>query len=77
MEKWARSLSKATALIIGSISLLAIVVIVLAIYNSISGLIPIIILCTLIGAGVGFSVPLIYKGITGYTPQERKELKGK
>ena len=28
----------------------------------------------LLGGAVGFSYPLIYKGITGYTPLEKREL---
>lgn len=77
MEKWTRNLSKTTALILGITGLVPIIFIYAIFGTYVSGLIPLIILCALMGGCVGFSFPLIFKGITGYTPQERKELKQK
>lgn len=73
MEKWARSLSKSTALILGIVSSAATLILAVIIYSSVDGLIPIILCCALLGGGIGFAVPLLMKGITGQTPQERKE----
>lgn len=77
MEKWARNLSKSTALIIGIVSLIVVGVIVLVIYQNVSGFLPIIILGALMGGGIGFAFPLIIKGITGQTPLEKKEAQNK
>jgi predicted RND superfamily exporter protein len=74
MEKWIRGLSKTTALILGSVTALIIVVAYWMFGGFVGGLIPMIIMCTVLGGGVGFSAILLYKGITGYTPQEKKEL---
>lgn len=42
--------------------------------NLTGGLIYVLIWGGLLGGTVGFSYPLIYKGITGYTPLEKREL---
>ncbi len=77
MEKWVRSLSKITALIFGILGLVAVIGLYF-LFNSISGgLIEMIIFGAVLGGGIGFSFPLIYKGVTGQTPQERKELQQK
>lgn len=74
MEKWARSLSKTNALIYGVIGFLVSLAIVFVLYNLVGGLIGGILLGAVLGGGVGFSLPLIYKGLTGFTPKEKKEL---
>lgn len=73
MEKWVRGLSKTTALIIGIVSLAAVLVFGIILNNILSGLIPLLILCAVVGGGIGFAFPLVYKGITGQTPLEKKE----
>ena len=73
MEKWMRGLSKTTALIIGFGSLFALAIFSVIFLSSFSGLIPLIIFGGILGGGVGFSLPMIMKGITGQTPQEKKE----
>jgi hypothetical protein len=40
----------------------------------VSGILPLIVLGAIMGGGVGFSLPLLVKGFTGFTPQEKKEL---
>lgn len=77
MEKWARSLSKPIALIIGIIGLLITAMICIVAYNMISGIIGMIVVGGLLGGGIGFSATLLIKGITGYTPQEKKEMQEK
>jgi hypothetical protein len=77
MEKWLRSLSKTTALILGSVAAVIIVAAYWTFGDFVGGLIPMIIMCTVLGGGVGLSAILLYKGITGYTPQEKKELQQK
>ncbi|MGI8670190.1 MAG: hypothetical protein ACR2J3_10160 [Aridibacter sp.] len=75
-----RNPSKTTALIIGVVGMIAVIAIFIFTWNSNLGgigFLPIIILCGLLGGGVGFSLPLIIKGITGKTPLERKELQQK
>ncbi len=69
MEKWVRSLSKQTALIYG----IAGVIVAILSFNVIGGLVG----GLLIGGLLGFSVLMLYKGITGMTPQENKESKNK
>ena len=77
MEKWIRSLSKTTALILGILSLVAVIGIYILFGGFSASLLTLIVLGGVLGGGVGFSLPLIYKGITGQTPQERKELRQK
>ena len=75
MENWARSLSQKAALTIGNFTLLIGIVCCSVLHINMSGgMIFTIILGALLGATVGFSYSLIYKGITGYTPQEKREL---
>lgn len=74
MEKWARSLSKTNALIFGLIGLIAAVALAVIANNFVGGVIGIVVLGAFLGGGIGFSLPLIYKGLTGLTPQEKKEL---
>ena len=74
MEKWARGLSKTVALIIGVLGVLVLIAFYFAASNFLSGFLGIILVCALLGGGIGFTFPLLYKGITGYTPQEKKEL---
>jgi len=75
MEKWVRSLSKTTALLIGVVSLAILLTVFIYFTNNMSGfgLIPIAIFCGILGGGVGFTFIFFFKGITGQTPQERKE----
>ena len=73
MEKWLRSLSKTTALILGIVVAGAIVAFYVVLGSSFNGFLSIIVLCALLGGGIGFCVPLLFKGVTGQTPQERKE----
>lgn len=77
MEKWVRGLSKTNALIIGIAGIVGIIAIYAAASNFLNGFISLILACALLGGGVGFSVLMLFKGITGYTPQERKELNQK
>ena len=75
MEQWVRNLSKKNALTIGSGSLLIGMIIWGVIYIGLEGsLLSTIIVSALLGGIVGFSHGLIYKGVTGFTPQERREL---
>lgn len=69
-----RGLSKSTAMIIGVLTSAGLVIFGVIFSSLFGGLIPIIILCGVLGGGIGFALPLIFKGITGKTPQERKEL---
>ncbi len=71
-----RGLSKTTALII-VIGVIGVIVIYAAASSLLNGFISIILACALVGGGVGFSFLMLYKGITGYTPQERKETRSK
>ena len=73
MEKWARNLSKSTALTFGIVSLVTILGLTLFVYNTVTGLIPLILFCAFLGGGIGFAALMLSKGITGLTPQERKE----
>jgi len=73
MEKWVRGLSKTTALIIGILGIVAVIGLYFVFDALSGGFIQIVIFCAILGGGIGFSFPLIYKGITGQTPQERKE----
>ncbi len=75
MENWARSLSKTNALIFGAIGLLITIFIAGFLYNSASGILGMMLFGGLMGAGIGFSLPLLFKGITGQTPKERKDSK--
>lgn len=68
-----RGLSKSTALILGIVTAAVLLVFGVVFNNMVSGFIPIVILCAVLGGGIGFAFPLIFKGITGKTPQERKE----
>ncbi len=77
MEKWVRVLSKTTALIFGILGLVAVIGLYFLFDGLSGGFISIIIFCAILGGGIGFSFPLIYKVITGQTPQERKELQQK
>lgn len=73
MEKWVRSLSKTTALIIGIGALAIIVGFYIFFGGFFNGLIPMILLGAIIGGGIGFSFTFLFKGITGETPQQKKE----
>ena len=77
MEKWVRGLSKTTALIIGIAGVVGVIAIYIAASSLLNGFIGIILACALLGGGIGFSFLMLYKGITGYTPQERKEMNQK
>ncbi len=77
MEKWVRSLSKTTALIFGIIGIFVVIGFYIFFGGFSGGSVSLIILGAVLGGGVGFSLPLIYKGITGQTPQERKEFRQK
>jgi len=77
MEKWVRSLSKMTALILGILGIVVVIGLYIFFGGLSGGFVSIVILCAVLGGGIGFSFPLIYKGITGQTPQERKELQQK
>lgn len=77
MEKWVRGLSKTTALILGILGLVAVIAFYVFFSGFFSGLISLIVLGAVLGGGIGFSFPLIYKGIVGQTPQEKKELRQK
>ena len=73
MEKWVRGLSKTTALIFGILGIFAVIALYFLFDGLSGGFIEVIIFCAILGGGIGFSFPLIYKGITGQTPLERKE----
>ncbi len=77
MEKWVRGLSKTTALIMGIAGVVAVIVFYFAASNLLHGFIELILACALLGGIVGFSILMLFKGITGYTPQQRKEMKQK
>ncbi len=77
MEKWVRGLSKTTALILGILGIVAVIGLYVFFGGFSGGIVSLIILGAVLGGGVGFSLPLIYKGITGQTPQERKEFQQK
>ncbi len=77
MEKWVRGLSKTTALIIGIAGVVGIIVIYIAASSFLNGFISLILACALLGGGVGFSFLMLFKGITGHTTQERKEINQK
>ena len=77
MEKWIRGLSKMTALIFGILGIVAVIALYFLFDSLSGGLIEMIIFGAILGGGIGFSFPLIYKGVTGQTPQERKELQQK
>lgn len=74
MEKWMRGLSDTTALIMGLAAAAAALVFVVIFSLTFSGVIPMIILGGVVGGSIGFALPLLVKGFTGKTPQERKEL---
>jgi len=73
MEKWVRSLPKTTALVIGIVSLFAVAALGVFVNENVGGFIALIVLCGVLGGGIGFSFLMLYKGITGKTPQENKE----
>jgi hypothetical protein len=73
MEKWVRGLSQTTALILGIVSSIVVLAAAIFVYSTVSGLIPLILMGGILGGGVGFALPLVFKGITGRTPQERNE----
>ena len=73
MEKWVRGLSKPTALIIGILGIVAVIALYFVFDGLSGGLLEIMLFCAVLGGGIGFSFPLIYKGITGQTPLEKKE----
>lgn len=75
MERWARGLSKTNALIFGAVGLIVTFFVAGLFYSSAGGILGMMLLCGFIGAGIGFSLPLLFKAITGQTPQERKESK--
>jgi len=77
MEKWVRGLSKATAMILGILSLVVVIGLYVFFSEFFSGYVLLIVLYAVLGGGIGFSFLLIYKGITGQTPQERKEIQQK
>ena len=77
MEKWVRGLSKTTALIIGIAGVVAVIAIYIAASSLLHGFIELILACALLGGGIGFSFLMLFKGVTGYTPQERKEMNQK
>ncbi|MDQ3064574.1 MAG: hypothetical protein M3R14_17180 [Acidobacteriota bacterium] len=77
MEKWVRGLSKTTALILGILGIVAVIALYIFFGGFSGGIVSMIILGAVLGGGIGFSFPLIYKGITGQTPQERKEFQQK
>jgi len=68
MEKWMRGLSKSTALLIGALGLVLIVFSFLFLDGILGG--------AILGVSVAITVMMFFKGITGMTPQERKESKG-
>lgn len=67
MEKWARSLSKPMALLFGFLGIGVGILAFLFLGGIIGGAIA--------GGAIGFSAVFFMKGITGMTPQERKEAK--
>ncbi|CAN5593954.1 hypothetical protein BH18ACI1_BH18ACI1_00170 [soil metagenome] len=78
MEKLIRSLSESTALLLGVIILVALLLFAILFSNTFisdyfGGFIPIIILTAVLVGSIGFAVPLIFKGIIGKTPQEKRE----
>ena len=77
MEKWVRGLSKTTALILGILGIVAVIALYIFFGGFSGGIVSMIILGAVLGGSIGFSFPLIYKGITGQTPQERKEFQQK
>ena len=77
MQKWVRGLSKTTALILGILGIVAVIALYIFFGGFSGGIVSMIILGAILGGGIGFSFPLIYKGITGQTPQERKEFQQK
>ena len=77
MQKWVRGLSKTTTLILGILGIVAVIALYIFFGGFSGGIVSMIILGAVLGGGIGFSFPLIYKGITGQTPQERKEFQQK
>jgi len=61
-------------LIFGILGIVAVIGFYVFFSGFFNGIIPLIIFGAILGGVVGFSFPLIYKGITGQTPQERKEI---
>lgn len=62
-----RSLSKSNALLFGVLGLVLVVFSFLYLGGILGG--------AIMGASIGFSAIMFFKGITGMTPQERKEAK--
>lgn len=62
-----RSLSKSNALLFGVLGLVLVVFSFLFLGGILGG--------AIMGASIGFSAIMLFKGITGMTPQERKEAK--
>ena len=75
MEKWVRGLSRKEASAIGGLIFLIGSIITGILYVNLSGgILQTIIWGAALGLTAGLAYPLIYKGKSGYTPMEKREL---
>lgn len=61
MEKWARSLSKQIALLLGIAAIIIAFVIYKYMGDQFGGLIPMLLLCAFMGACIGFATVMLFK----------------